>query len=608
MTRTPAPLIAFVGLAAWGAGPAVAQLPPMQPPGQPIQLRPLGGMNQEQFYRSSVARWADQIVLEVESLKAEVSATNLGLGPKTTVFTRSDNAAAAARNLGQLARQGRDRATLYRAYTDVEKSVAELSAAVNQYPQARQVAADNLARVAVATQQLGATLASGDNSPDHLTRVVIRMSESLDEQSERLRDMLGDASPPGYDRNTDVSLRAFARAARQLGRTLRDTGNLDRARADYANVLGVGWANVGNQIARIANLPPEIRAQLVRVDGQFRRLGQVLQGGGMGPNPGPPPPGPLPGPLPLPRTAVIAVGAGEGGGPRVRVYSDFPRKTSSDFFAYDASFRGGVRVAMADLNGDGVPDVVTTPGPGAPPLVRVFDGRDNSLMIEFLALDQTWQGGVNVAAADLTPTGQALIAVAPDVGGGPQVKIFDLAQGKEIDSFFAFPQQLRGGVRLAWGDVNGDGIPDLVTAPGPCEHPPEVKVFSGKDRKLLSQFVALDPRWRGGLWVAAADVNKNGRADVVVGADAGGTPLVRVINPATGKVIAEWLAYPEDFRGGVRVACRDLDGDGRPEVICAPGPGSPNTPVVVFGGRDYKPVGELTAFRGFDGGGFVAAR
>jgi len=475
---------------------------------------------------------------------------------------------------------------------------------VHQYPQARQVAADNLGRVGYATQQLGAALASGDASPEHLTRVVIRMTESLDDQAELLRDMLGDAAPPGYDRNTDVSLRAFARACRQTARTVRETGNLDRARADYTNVLAVGWANVANQVARIPTLPPEVRAQLVRVDGQFRRLGNVLHAGGMGPNPGPLPPGPLP----LPRTAVIAVGAGEGGGPRVRVYHDFPRKTSSDFFAYDADFRGGVRVSVADLNGDGVPDIVTAPGAGARPLIRVFDGRDNSVMLEFLALDPAWQGGVNVAAADLTPTGQALVAVAPDVGGGPQVKVFDLAQGKEVDSFFAFPQQLRGGVRMAWGDVNGDGVPDLVAAPGPSEHPPEVKVFSGKDRKVISQFVALDPRWRGGLWVAAADVNKNGRADVVVGADAGGTPIVRVIDPATGKVIAEWLAYPEGFRGGVRVACRDLDGDGRPEFVCAPGAGLPNVPVLVFGGRDHKPLAELTAFRGFDGGGFVASR
>ncbi|HJZ60462.1 MAG TPA: VCBS repeat-containing protein [Gemmataceae bacterium] len=615
MTRT---LLLTVAMSGLGAA-AVAQVPgalpqPGQPRQGPIQFRQFGGVSPEQFQQSAAARGADQVILELTELKTEVNGSRLGFGQKAAITTRADSAITSAQNLRQMARQNRPRPQLNTAYADLERTVGDLSATIAQNPVARQVAGESLARVEYATEQLGGLLIGGDNPAD-ANRLAIRLAEGLDDQSERLRDMLGDAAPPGYDREVDRNIRAFSTAARQIARSIRATGNLDRARASYANVLVTGWVNVGNQLARIPNPPPEIRAQVARVDGLFRGLGQVL--GVPGPNPGPgpfPPPGPGPGLFPLPgpgtgsRTSLIAVGAGEGGGPRVRVYQDLRTKPVADFFAYDADFRGGVRVAMADLNGDGVPDVVTAPGPGMQPLIRVFDGRDSSLMVEFLGLDPNWQGGVNVAAADLTPTGQALVAVAADVGGGPQVKVFDLAQGKEIDSFFAFPQNLRGGARIAWGDVNGDGMPDLVAAPGPCEHPPEVKVFSGKDRRVLAQFVALDPRWRGGLWVAAADVNRNGRAEVIVGADAGGTPIVRVIDPARGKVEAEWLAFPEAFRGGVRVACRDLDGDGRPEIFCVPGPGARDVPLRVFGGQDNKLMAELPTFRGFDGGGFVGGR
>ena len=72
---------------------------------------------------------------------------------------------------------------------------------------------------------------------------------------------------------------------------------------------------------------------------------------------------------------VFAVGAGDGGGPRVRVFYDLRGGQATDIFAYDPGFRGGVRVALADLTGDGTPDLVTAPGPGMPPLIRVFDGR-----------------------------------------------------------------------------------------------------------------------------------------------------------------------------------------------------------------------------------------
>ena len=62
---------------------------------------------------------------------------------------------------------------------------------------------------------------------------------------------------------------------------------------------------------------------------------------------------------------------------------------------------------------------------------------------------------------------------------------------------------------------------------------------------------------------------------LIVGNDAGArsTPLVRVLDPVTGAVRVEFLAYERSFRGGVRVSAGDVTGDGIEEIITGPGAG-----------------------------------
>ncbi len=49
-----------------------------------------------------------------------------------------------------------------------------------------------------------------------------------------------------------------------------------------------------------------------------------------------------------------------------------------------------------------------------------------------------------------------------------------------------------------------------------------------------------------------------------------GTSLVRLVNPATGAMIAQAFAFETDFKTGVRTALADLDGNGTAEVVAVP--------------------------------------
>src|SRR5258705_4785527 len=64
-----------------------------------------------------------------------------------------------------------------------------------------------------------------------------------------------------------------------------------------------------------------------------------------------------------------------------------------------------------------------------------------------------------------------------------------LLSGTPDGAFFAYTPSFAGGVRVAGGDVNGDGVPDIVTSPGPGASGGETKAFSGTDFSLLHDFL-----------------------------------------------------------------------------------------------------------------------
>ena len=266
----------------------------------------------------------------------------------------------------------------------------------------------------------------------------------------------------------------------------------------------------------------------------------------------------------------MVTGSDAGSRPLVRVFDGLLGSMTSQFLAYNPRFTGGVRVAMGDINGDGVPDIVTAPGPGGGPEIRVFDGVSGALIMDFWAYAPNFTGGVNVTCADVNGDGNADIITGPDAGGGPEVRVFNGRTQLLLYDFFAFPGSFAGGVRVADGDVNHEGKGDIIAGKGPGADA-AVAVFSGANSNLLAEWNAF-PNFGGGVYVSAGDLNGDGFADVVVGAGAGGGPEVRVYSGANPAILLrDFFAYNTNFTGGVRLAVADVDGDGFADIITAPG-------------------------------------
>jgi hypothetical protein len=247
----------------------------------------------------------------------------------------------------------------------------------------------------------------------------------------------------------------------------------------------------------------------------------------------------------------IISGAPVGHEPYVSIYGS-DGELRGRFLVYDRNFKGGFSLAVADVTGDGLEEIIVGAGAGGGPHVRIFDHK-GKLKGQFFAFEESFRGGANVGSGNIDGNGAAEIVVGRGAGALPEVRIFD-RRGNLQGVFLAYEDNFRGGVKLAVANIDGRidrNKEEIITVPGPGREP-LVKIFSNK-AVLKNSFLAFRSNWQGGVNIAAGDLNNNGRADIAVSAQAGATPHVRVFS-GFGQLEESFYAYPESFSGGVNIS------------------------------------------------------
>ncbi|QDU19299.1 FG-GAP-like repeat-containing protein [Urbifossiella limnaea] len=203
-----------------------------------------------------------------------------------------------------------------------------------------------------------------------------------------------------------------------------------------------------------------------------------------------------------------------------------------------ADFKGGVFVSTGDLTGDGIADIVITPDQGGGPRVTIIAGKTFTQVANFFGIDDAnFRGGARAAMGDVNGDGFAELVVSAGFGGGPRISIYDgaaLAQGTRLNvigDFFLFEEALRNGAYVAVGDVNGDGFADLIGGAGPGGGPRVLILDSvtmlqrgpeaALSAPLFNGFLG-DINNRGGVRVAAKNLNNDRLTDLLIGAGEGG--------------------------------------------------------------------------------------
>jgi large repetitive protein len=270
-----------------------------------------------------------------------------------------------------------------------------------------------------------------------------------------------------------------------------------------------------------------------------------------------------------PRGVIVGTDIGCETGPFVRVIDpDTGADVITPFFAYEPSFRGGVRVYGADVTGDGVPEIITAPGPGRPGEVKVFSETGTPLPeYSFFPFGPAYDGGIEIAAGSITSAGT--IQIVAGQGRGGTVSVFDVTPGAATPvagvptrQVQPFGPAFRGGVSVATADIGTfsgttltsnapDGIDELVFGSGPGRQA-TVNVYNGVPLSpaLLNTFNPIATGYNRGISVSVLPSSTRGNADkIMVAAGTAGNGLVETYSGLSGTREAAFQAF-----GGGRAA------------------------------------------------------
>ena len=251
--------------------------------------------------------------------------------------------------------------------------------------------------------------------------------------------------------------------------------------------------------------------------------------------------------------------------------------------AYASGGETPVSVAVADVNGDGKPDIIVAnkcasgtncnSGTGS---VGILLGNGDGTFQAAATYNSGGVFAVSLALADFNGDGKTDLAVAHSAGADNSCcnsPALGVLLGNGDGTFQPAIMYGKGGeTSVAVGDVNGDRSQDLVVTSFADPGVDGVEIFLGNGNGTFQAPVVYDTGAPFPYRVAIADLNGDGKLDLVVDHTVSDARLDSLLGILLGRGDGTFQApviYDSGVNPAVSVAVSDVDRDGRPDLLVA---------------------------------------
>jgi cyclophilin family peptidyl-prolyl cis-trans isomerase len=293
---------------------------------------------------------------------------------------------------------------------------------------------------------------------------------------------------------------------------------------------------------------------------------------------------------------LFAVGAeiGPASVPVVRLVDSATGVVLAQATAFEPAFRGGVRVALGDVDADGTAELIAGSGPGRVGEIRVFRQQTSGSTIiltempayRTLPFGVAYTGGVEISVGDLDGDRREDLVAAMSRGGGTvsafrSVNAADPIENTPYRTFTPFNARFDGGATVTVADVGtfsqgrltnaavADGRMEIVVGSGAGMRSTVLVYDVSATPRIVSTILPFPVQQVGGVAVSAGRLNADTIDDIVVAAGRGGGAVTRVYNGRADQAASATLVTSTAFAGLARpnapvfMAPIDLDGDGK---------------------------------------------